>query len=1255
MITVYESRETNFRHNGLGVLRPSSCLIYEELNGEYSLTLKHPIDNYEKWKLLEQDRIVKANGQLFRIYKLTHSVMDNEVEVFAMHIFYDLSKNFIKDINIVDKTGKQALNHILDNTLYENDFTCDSDITKINSARLVRKNVTSVLIGDDENSFLNYWGGELKRDNFNFQINTVIGKNKGMKISYGKNLTGLTATFDMSNIVTRIVPVAFDGITLPEVYVDSDYVNNYAQPIVREVEFSDVKFASSPNNTSEEGFATKEEVYAELRRLSKLMFTNDKVDVPEINFNVDFVELSKTEQYKKYSNLETVELGDVVNIHHKILGINIDARVISYEFNCLTNRYDSIELGSFQTNIFTGINELIKREDINMQTITDLVNVSYENAVNEATLLITNGLGGYVAKTRDELLIMDSDDINTARNVWRWNINGLGFSSTGYNGSYGLAMTHDGQIVANRITAGELNGEIIRANSITTNHLQVEAARKIESSQSEEEVRTLIETALGSFEVTITDKYEAKIDDELNSLSNNYYTKVETESKIQQNATQIALTVAREEVQNMEIGGRNLIKNTPNILLQDSDDGNFNSCSLVDGANSVYVDIAPTVDGNVYGLLTPCEKLIKGEWYTISFEFLNDSGSPVGFYWYPSEQYSKKDYIPSIEGKWQKVSFTYQQTGSTSGGGQSYTNLFGFHQLKAGVRYAYTNLQLERGKIATSWSPSPSDYSTTTQMNSAITQKANEITTTVNANYTTLNDKFNNYPTTIEMNSAIQQKADSITSNVNMTKIAGVELLPQGFRRNSTSGYRVRAGQGQLNVNAYGLYVSAFRTLVETDFIAIDPGLSLEYFFFMNNTQGYNPLTYVGFEQYNWLKQEIGENAATIYVVQEKFAGYKTFRGTMPENSFDGDTRYIKLRWLVNWDDIAMAESYIHECSVKQLGYINSSTQIAQMADKIETTVSSVNEIGTRMSTAESKITQNANQIASKVSTGDLSSLIQQNSSSIYTAISSGRGVNGVGIDTSGLYLFNNNLVTAKLTEGKFHAYNSLNGNYMGYFGTNGDDLRACLYDTNTFSVYSNDTALLFKARYDRDASYGNATLDMCGGINFIQKSGQDVGLNQIVLGNDDRADIYGYHNLSIRAHNSLGFMDNYGLTHMFFATRTGSIVMKGTVYQNSEAGISTFSLLRSREVVNDYGYTTEDMVDSILTLETSVNVDENEDYSMRICSSENELVTKILGDSLHIDQGSVIAGLVETVKSLNNRILELESRILELESELKK
>ena len=251
----------------------------------------------------------------------------------------------------------------------------------------------------------------------------------------------------------------------------------------------------------------------------------------------------------------------------------------------------------------------------------------------------------------------------------------------------------------------------------------------------------------------------------------------------------------------------------------------------------------------------------------------------------------------------------------------------------------FTDVCCVEGNKAQRFIPSLEEYSTTTQMNSAIQQKADSITSTVNANYTTLNNKFSNYPTTTQMNSAITQKANEITSNVSMTKLAGVELLPQGYRRNSTSGYHVRSGAGKLNVSEYGLYVSVSGTWVSTDFIAVDAGLPLEYFFYMQNTGGHSPLTYVGFEQYNWKKEEIGENAATIYVVQEKFAGYKTFRGTIPENSFTSNTRYIKLRWLVGWNSTTVAQTYIHDCSVKQLGYINSSTQIAQMADKIETKV----------------------------------------------------------------------------------------------------------------------------------------------------------------------------------------------------------------------------------------------------------------------------------------------------------------------------
>ena len=414
MINIYDSKETNFTHNGLGVLSPSSAIIYEVLNGEYSLTLIHPIDRYNKWSLLEEDRIIKANGQLFRIYKVKKSVENKEVEVYALHIFYDFSMNFIEDTNIVSKSGAQALRQILSSLSFDTNFTCDSNITTVESARLVRKNVTQSLIGDDENSFTNRWGGEIKRDNFHFDFNVQIGESKGTKISYGKNLIGLTATIDMSNIATRIVPVAFDEITLPEKYVDSEYIDNYSNPIIRVVEFEVIKYAESPNNSSGEGYKTLDAVYVELRRRSNLMFTNDHIDIPSSNFEVDFVELSKTEQYKKYKDLETVNLGDVVKVEHKPLNIDFTVRVISYKYNCLLNRYDSIELGQQSDTIFTSINEVNKNESITLGTIIDLVNVSKNDAINKATELIQNGLGGYVIKTNDELIIADNPDLNLA-------------------------------------------------------------------------------------------------------------------------------------------------------------------------------------------------------------------------------------------------------------------------------------------------------------------------------------------------------------------------------------------------------------------------------------------------------------------------------------------------------------------------------------------------------------------------------------------------------------------------------------------------------------------------------------------------------------------------------------------------------------------------------------------------------------------------------------------------------------------------
>ena len=229
---------------------PTSCIINRNLNDyEYNLDLTHKLDETKKWEKLKEDRIIKVNGQLFRIKHITKTL--NEIKVFAEHLFFDLQNNFIEDTNIVDKNGLVAIEQLLQNTNYTHPFTGSSNITTIASSRMVRKNVVSALIGSDENSFINRWGGEIDMDWLSFNIDDRIGQDRGYKIAYGKNLIGLNAKFDMTNVVTRIRPVGFDGIELSDnKYVDSPLINNYAMPIIREYKYENVKWTGSPNYSS---------------------------------------------------------------------------------------------------------------------------------------------------------------------------------------------------------------------------------------------------------------------------------------------------------------------------------------------------------------------------------------------------------------------------------------------------------------------------------------------------------------------------------------------------------------------------------------------------------------------------------------------------------------------------------------------------------------------------------------------------------------------------------------------------------------------------------------------------------------------------------------------------------------------------------------------------------------------------------------------------------------------------------------------
>jgi len=442
VINLYDSKETNFSKNGLVVLSDANvCNITEELNGLYELELEYPIIIGGKWEYLLEGNIIKSDGQLFRIY---HKVkILKSIKINARHIFYDLLDNFLEDVRPTGLSGEGALDWVLTHTQYSHSFTSMGDIGGLNTQYYVRKNPVETIMGT--NGIINTWGGELVRDNYLVKLLGTRGLDRGVLVKYGKNIQGIEETLDMDGVCTKLMPIGKDGLLLTEKYIDSQYINNFSHPKIKAVELNDF------------------ETEITLRAAAISYMTNNKIDIPQFNYKIDFLELSKTEEYKNYAILQTVYMGDTVTIKHSKLNINLKAKVIKIVKNKLTNRIEKIELGSFKPNLATTINNSIQ------EVKKDIINAksSLQLAIDNATTQINSALGGYVIKRNGELLIMDTEDPLTAVKVWRWNVNGLGYSGTGYNGPFRTAMTADGHIVADFIDAGTLNAGIIKAGILS--------------------------------------------------------------------------------------------------------------------------------------------------------------------------------------------------------------------------------------------------------------------------------------------------------------------------------------------------------------------------------------------------------------------------------------------------------------------------------------------------------------------------------------------------------------------------------------------------------------------------------------------------------------------------------------------------------------------------------------------------------------------------------------------------------------------
>ena len=362
----YKIDNYNFVKNGDITLQPIDGKLRVELNtGLNEIEFELPYDKEKRWTRIEEWGIVKCdvfyskNKQLYRIYNIDKGMFSLKIK--ARHKFFDLVKHNLLDTRAVACNGQQALERILEGTKYKG----HSDIDRINTCYFSVTNIVQALNGENDNTFRNRWGGEMLFDNFDIYINNRIGGDYGVRVNYSRNMEDVNLIIDRDNIVTRAYPRAFDGIMLPEKYIDSPLINKY--PIVCEdyIDMSDLKL-KDPNTSNDEGFDTEEELYQAMRERMKKLYEGG-IDKPRVSGNVKVAMLENSIEYKDFKGLVNIGIGDTVTVNHKDIDIDMKTRAITIEWNLVTKKYENIEFGDVEVNYFA-------KQDIAREQLDNILN-----------------------------------------------------------------------------------------------------------------------------------------------------------------------------------------------------------------------------------------------------------------------------------------------------------------------------------------------------------------------------------------------------------------------------------------------------------------------------------------------------------------------------------------------------------------------------------------------------------------------------------------------------------------------------------------------------------------------------------------------------------------------------------------------------------------------------------------------------------------------------------------------------------------
>ncbi|HGS8688726.1 TPA: phage tail tip lysozyme [Enterococcus faecalis] len=432
--------------------------INRVLNGAYRFYGNYAKDGQYR-SYLKKGNFLKAqvedgSYQYFEIYNIKKNLQS--VSVTARHIGFMANKNFIINSFTANGNGTQIMNNLKAALTFKQRFNYLSNVGTTHQFTAKQVGPIDAIIGSNNGNqnLAGVTGGELEMDNFNLKLVKQIGSDNGFRIDFGVNLEAIDEDYDDESIINSLFLIG--GVP------DNDYDQD-KEPITHG--FLEIAGVNDSNRRIGKRENSECKTVEELKEWGQSLFDKDRIHEPKVTHTISMVALEHTLEYEDiYEELSSLHFGDVAHVRAKEVGIEVTERMVEYTWFPTLGKFKDIVLGndlSLYTSTANNQTQELKRK------IDNRTETLVQNVLN-ATAWITGNSGGHVVfrpeKAPSEILIMDTNKVATAKRVWRWNLNGLGYSDNGVNGPFGLAMTSKGEIVADFIKVGIIDVNVLQTS-----------------------------------------------------------------------------------------------------------------------------------------------------------------------------------------------------------------------------------------------------------------------------------------------------------------------------------------------------------------------------------------------------------------------------------------------------------------------------------------------------------------------------------------------------------------------------------------------------------------------------------------------------------------------------------------------------------------------------------------------------------------------------------------------------------------------